>query len=125
MNSLVTDSILNSVKAQLGIMEEYRPFDDQILLCINSAMSILEQIGMPPEGGFIVYGPEQTWDDLIPGRSDMEFVKTYIFLKTKMLFDPPTSSIVANAIDSQLKELEFRISANVDRIPEQKESVST
>ena len=102
MNYLVTDSILNSVKIQLGIAEDYRPFDDSIIMSINMALNTLEQLGMPPEGGFCISGPEETWDDLLPDRTDLEFVKTYVYLKVKKIFDPPTSSIVANAIDEQM-----------------------
>ncbi len=117
MNKLTTDSILNSVKIRLGIPEDYRPFDEAIVMDINMALNTLEQIGLSPEGGFVISGPEETWSDLIPDRNDLEFVKTYVYLKTKKLFDPPTSSIVSTAIDEQIKELEFRISAYVDRLP--------
>lgn len=116
MNKLVTNSILNSVKIRLGVPEDYRPFDESIVMDINLALNTLEQIGLSPEGGFVISGPEETWGELLQGRTDLEFVKTYVYLKTKKLFDPPTSSIVATAMDEQIKELEFRISAYVDRL---------
>ena len=108
------DSILTSIKKLLGITEEYEHFDQDIIMHINSAFMILNQLGVGPEEGFSIRDKSSTWDEFIPEGSNLEAVKTYVHLKVKLMFDPPLSSTVIEAIKSQINELEWRLNVSVD-----------
>ena len=108
------DSILTSIKKLLGITEEYEHFDPDIIMHINSAFMILNQLGVGPEEGFSIRDKSSTWDEFIPEGSNLEAVKTYVHLKVKLMFDPPLSSTVIEAIKSQINELEWRLNVSVD-----------
>ena len=108
------DSILTSIKKLLGITEEYENFDQDIIMHINSAFMILNQLGVGPKRGFSISDKSSTWDEFIPERSNLEAVKTYVHLKVKLMFDPPLSSTVIEAIKSQINELEWRLNVSVD-----------
>lgn len=108
------DSILTSIKKLLGITEEYENFDQDIITHINSAFMILNQLGVGPKNGFSINDKSSTWDEFIPESSNLEAVKTYVHLKVKLMFDPPLSSTVIEAIKSQINELEWRLNVSVD-----------
>lgn len=108
------DSILTSIKKLLGITEEYEHFDPDIIIHINSAFMILNQLGIGPEEGFAIEDKSSTWDEFIPSGSNLEAVKTYVHLKVKLMFDPPLSSTVIEAIKSQINELEWRLNVSAD-----------
>lgn len=108
------DSILTSIKKLLGITEEYENFDQDIIMHINSAFMILNQLGVGPKNGFLINDKSSTWNEFIPERSNLEAVKTYVHLKVKLMFDPPLSSTVIEAIKSQINELEWRLNVSVD-----------
>lgn len=111
------DSILTSVKKVLGIPSYYDHFDRDILLHLNTVMSILNQLGVGPEKGFIVEDDSTTWSDLFDGDIDtnkMMYVKSYVCLRVRLLFDPPTSSGAIDAMERQMRELEWRITVTRD-----------
>ena len=108
------NSILNSIKKRLGIMPEYEHFDDDIIMDINTVFTTLNQLGVGPSEGFRIENQDAEWTDFVNDMSKLEFVKTYVYLKVKLLFDPPQSSFVIEAIKSQLSELEWRILAQVE-----------
>ena len=108
------DSILTSIKKLLGITEECENFDQDIIMHINSAFMILNQLGVGPKSGFSINDKSSTWDEFIPESSNLEAVKTYVHLKVKLMFDPPLSSTVIEAIKSQINELEWRLNVSVD-----------
>ena len=111
------DSILTSVKKVLGIPSDYEHFDRDILLHLNTVMSILNQLGVGPEEGFIVEDDSTTWSDLFDGDIDtnkMMYVKSYVCLRVRLLFDPPTSSGAIDAMERQMRELEWRITVTRD-----------
>ena len=108
------NSILNSIKKRLGIMPEYEHFDDDIIMDINTVFTTLNQLGVGPSEGFHIENQDAEWTDFANDMSKLEFVKTYVYLKVKLLFDPPQSSFVIEAIKSQLSELEWRILAQVE-----------
>ena len=108
------DSILTSIKQLLGITEEYDCFDGNLILNINTALAALTQMGAGPPDGFMITDATTTWNEYISDNVPLNLIKSYIHLKVKLLFDPPQSSAVMNAIDSQLKELEWRINVAVD-----------
>ena len=111
------ESILTSVKKVLGIPEYYEHFDQDILLHLNSVMSILHQLGVGPENGFAVEDDSTTWSDLFDGDIDtnkMMYVKSYVCLRVRLLFDPPASSGAIDAMERQMRELEWRITVTRD-----------
>lgn len=103
------DSILNSIKKLLGITEEYTHFDPDLILHINSAFMILNQLGVGPETGFYISDNSKTWDEYVSEEENLEAVKTYVHLKVKLMFDPPQSSIVMESMKQMISELEWRL----------------
>lgn len=108
------ESILTSIKKLLGIAEEYEHFDPDIIMHINSAFSVLTQLGVGPEEGFRIEDASRTWYEFLYDDPRLEFVKTFIHLKVKLGFDPPTSSAAIEAINRQISELEWRINVAVE-----------
>lgn len=106
------ESILTSVKQMLGIVPEYTAFDPQIIMDINSALSILHQLGVG-DGYFIVTGTNEKWDDLIPDPR-FAFVKTWLYMKVRLMFDPPASSYAVESMEKQIAELEWRINSEIE-----------
>lgn len=102
-------SILNSIKKLLGITVEYTHFDPDIVMQINSAFSTLNQLGVGPEEGFSIEDSSAVWTDFIQDDR-LNFVKTYIQLKVRLAFDPPTSSALMESFNRQLDELTWRLS---------------
>ena len=107
-------SILKSIKALLGPDADYDPFDQDIIIFINAAISTLTQLGIGPSGGFRITGTRETWNDFIGSSVDLESVKEYIYMKVRIAFDPPTSSFVLSAYQDTCKELEWRLNVAVD-----------
>ena len=103
------ESILVSVKKLLGIVEEYTHFDEDVILQINSAFSTLNQLGVGPEEGFSIVDSSAVWSDFI-NDDRLNFIKTFVQLKVKLAFDPPTSSTLMESYNRQLDELTWRIS---------------
>lgn len=103
------DSILNSIKKMLGMPEEYEHFDQDLIMHINSVFMILSQLGVGPDEGFAIQNSSNTWDEYLEDGSNLESVKTYIYLKVKTIFDPPQSGIVTEAINKTISELEWRL----------------
>ena len=104
------ESILTSIKKLLGIGEDYEEFDQDIIIHINTVLVALTQMGIGPEEGFTISDRTALWSDFIPDNMvKVENVKTYVYLKVKMVFDPPASSAVAEAINRNASELEWRL----------------
>ena len=118
------DSILTSIKKLLGIEEDYTHFDEDIIMDINSALMVVNQLGVGPVDGFLITSKTETWLDFIGDRKDMATVKSFIHLKVKLLFDPPTSSFVLDSINRQINEFEWRINTQTDKIIVEGEVVS-
>lgn len=108
------ESILTSIKKLLGITEEYNHFDADLIMHINSVFSILTQLGVGPPEGFSISNKDANWDDFIPSDKPLEFIKSYMHLKVKILFDPPLSSAVMDAMNRYISELEWRIQVAAD-----------
>ena len=107
-------SILTSIKKLLGIMEDYKHFDPDLIVCINSALGILTQLGVGPSGGFAISDESAVWTDFAPDDARLEFIKSFVHLKVRLLFDPPLNSAVIESINRMLSELEWRIMVAVD-----------
>lgn len=112
-------SILDSVKKDLGIMPDYTHFDPDIIMDINTALSILTQLGVGPVSGFSISDNTAEWDDFIPDDPRLEMVKSYVSKKTKQLFDPPNTGPLSDAFNKVLDELVWRINVAVDPKKEQ------
>ena len=108
------ESILTSIKKMLGITEEYKHFDADLIMHINSVFMILNQLGIGTANGFIITGEDEVWTDFIPSNQQLELVKSYMHLKVKLLFDPPLASAVIECMNQQIKELEWRIQVASD-----------
>lgn len=103
------ESILTSIKKLLGITEDYEHFDPDIIMHINSAFMILTQLGVGPPGGFSISDETAMWTDFIPDMSMVESVKSYVYLRVRLLFDPPSSSAVIESINRMISEFEWRL----------------
>lgn len=108
------ESILTSIKKLLGIAEDYKYFDTDIIIHINSVFSILTQIGVGSETGFSISDKTATWSDFISDNTKIEMVKIYIYLKVKLMFDPPLNSSVTNSMEKTISELEWRLNVETD-----------
>ena len=106
------NSILLSTKKVLNLAPEYTVFDQDIVMHINAAFSILNQLGVGPVEGFTIQDESAVWDDfvLLPGSEPSQsLVKTYVQLKARMLFDPPTTSFLLEAMKEQIEQYEWRL----------------
>lgn len=108
------ESILISVKKDIGISAEDTSFDPDIIRHINSILTAnLRQLGVGPKEGYIITGEFETWNDFISDNIILESVKSYVGLKVKLIFDPPLSQAHITALENNIKELEWRISISV------------
>lgn len=110
------ESILTSIKKLLGIAEEYEHFDADIIMHINSVFMILNQLGVGPPEGFSIRDEDATWTDFIADNKQIESVKSYTYMKVKLLFDPPLSSAVIESYNRLISEFEWRLNVAVDTI---------
>ena len=111
------ESILTSVKKLHGITEECKDFDTDLIIHINSVFMILKQMGVGPESGFSITDKSSVWTDFIQDVNDIESVKSYVYLKVKLIFDPPSSSAVIESIKETIKELEWRLNVAAESSP--------
>lgn len=109
----MNDSILTSTKNALNLAEDYTPFDQVVIMHINSVFSTLNQLGLGPPAGFMIEDKDAIWDDFLEGDLLLNNVKTYMYLRVRMLFDPPTTGYHTTAMEKQIEQLEWRL--NVQR----------
>lgn len=109
------DSILTSIKKMLGIDEEYLHFDNDIVMYINSVFSILSQLGVGTSDGFSIEDSSTTWDEFITDNVELNLIKSYMYLKVRLLFDPPQSSAVMECYKTQISEYESRLYVMADK----------
>jgi hypothetical protein len=107
------DSILQSVKKVLNLAADYEAFDMDVLMHINSVFSTLNQLGVGPAPGFMIQDGGQTWSEFIGSDPRLNHVKTYVYLRVRLLFDPPSTGYHVTAMKQQIEELEWRL--NVQR----------
>lgn len=107
-------SILADVKKVCNVPEWDDGFDAELILHINTALMTLFQLGVGPPEGFIVTGPEDTWASVVEGDTEIEGVKTYVCLKVRMIFDPPSSSAVMESYKNTIAELEWRLNVHAE-----------
>jgi hypothetical protein len=102
------ESILNSIKKLLGPTTSHTYFDPDIIFHINSALAMLVQMGVGPKGGFRITASDEVWTDFLGDELRLDMAKDYVYLKVKLIFDPPTASAAIAAIERQIAEYEWR-----------------
>lgn len=107
----MSDSILESTKKVLNLSTDYDVFDQDVIMHINSALGTLNQLGIGPSQGFMIENDNATWTAFLEGDLRLNSVKTYVYLRVRLLFDPPGTSFAIAAIQDQIKELEWRLNA--------------
>lgn len=108
------ESILLSIKKLLGIEEDYKHFDVDIIMHINSVFMILTQLGVGPSEGFQIKDELASWNDFISDTIKLESVKSYMYLKVKLLFDPPSSSSIIDSMNRMISEFEWRLNVSAE-----------
>ena len=109
-----SSSILDSVKKLLGISEHDLGFDNEIRDLINAEFLTLHQLGIGPEEGFSISGPDDKWNGYTDNLHLQDAVRQFIYLRVRLVFDPPASSTVAEAINNRIGELEFRLNVQAE-----------
>lgn len=102
-------SILDSIKQLLGIDVNDTSFDKELIIHINGALMILNQLGVGPEDGYLIVDKNNTWDEFIGERDDLEIIKSVVYLRVRLIFDPPQNSFLVNALEKQIAEYDWRI----------------
>lgn len=110
----MAESILNSTKKYIGFEEDYHDFDMDIVMNINSVFNILKQMGVGPSDGYYIEGPNETWDDYDEDDMTKNMVKSYVYMKSKIVFDPSPSSSLNEAMKERIEELEWRMLVDVE-----------
>lgn len=110
----ISSSILNTIKKLIGIDTDYDVFDMDIIVSINSSFMILNQLGVGPDKPFSIKGSAETWRDFFGDEEVFALAKSYIYLRTKLLFDPPSSGVLHEAVERQISEFEWRMHVQAD-----------
>lgn len=106
------ESILNSVKKVLGIEPEYDAFDLDVMMHVNSVFTTLAQLGIGPVNGFMIEDAEPKWTDFLGEDLNLNSVKTYVYLRVRLAFDPPATSFHIAAIEKQIDEIAWRLNVH-------------
>lgn len=107
-------SILKSIKKALGIADEYTAFDMDIIMHINSVFSTLHQLGVGPREGFFIEDSQAKWSQFLGTNLNINSVKSYVYLRVRLLFDPPNTSFAVESFKKQAQELEWRLNVEAD-----------
>ena len=112
------ESILDSTKKVLGIESDYTAFDIDIIMHINSVFSTLQQLGIGAnhEESFAITGKDEMWEDFIGTEKNVNAVKSYMYLRVRLLFDPPATSFAQDSMQKQAQELEWRLNVQMEGV---------
>lgn len=113
----IENSILNDIKSMLGPTYDDDSFDTDIIIYINSIFTILRQLGIGPTTGYRIKDKKNIWSEFIKDEEMLDAVKTYIYLKVKLTFDPPLNASLVESFTNQAKELEWRLNVSVESDP--------
>lgn len=102
------ESILRTIRKMIGPDETYTHYDTDLIIHINSALAVLTQLGVGPSEGFFIQDESATWNDFLGNDPKLEMVKSYIYMKVKLAFDPPSSSAVIDSMNRSISEFEWR-----------------
>lgn len=109
----MSSSILNDTKHALGLLPEEKSFDVTLIMHINTVFAVLNHFGVGPEYGYMIEGDSETWDQFFDDMR-LNTIKSYVYLRVRLLFDPPATGPTQAAFERQYAELEFRILSEVD-----------
>lgn len=112
----IRDSILLSTKKMLGLDKDYHAFDLDVITHINSVFLILCQLGVGPKLPYSIVGEEETWNDFWGEQPPINLAKTYMYQKVRILFDPPSTGVLNEALERQIKETEWRMLVEAETI---------
>lgn len=107
-------SILNSTKKALQLDPDYDAFDPDLVMHINGVFSTLSQLGVGPDAGFMITGDQETWDTFLGTNAQLNQAKTYVYLRVRLLFDPPQNAFLVNAMEKQIEQLEWRLNVQAE-----------
>lgn len=119
----MTQSILDSTKKVLGLPADYTPFDVDIVMHINSVFFTLHQLGVGPDEGFTIENSDAVWEDFMLGEK-VQAVKSYMYLRVRLLFDPPSTSFAIESLKRQAEEFEWRLNVHMEGVRHPLEQVS-
>jgi hypothetical protein len=105
----MTNSILDSTKEKLGLAKDYTVFDGAIIDHINSVFFSLNQLGVGPAEGYSILDDSEVWEDFLGSEKKLQTVKSYMYLKVRLLFDPPTTSFAIDSMNKMASEMEWRM----------------
>ena len=108
------DSVLLTIKKLLGIDSDYTHFDKDSIIHINSVLMALNQIGVGPDEPVTISSEMDTWSNILGDTKNLEAIKTYVYIKVRILFDPPSSSFVLEALKRQADEIEWRLNMQTE-----------
>lgn len=117
----IYSSILETIKKLIGADKFYNVFDIDIIIAINSSFMILNQLGIGPDKPFSISDGKATWNDFFGDEEVFALAKSYIYLRTKLLFDPPSSGVLHEAVERQISEFEWRMHVQADYNDSKKE----
>ena len=110
------ESILATIKKMLGLEADYTPFDMDIIVLINSAFMTLNQLGVGPKEGFAIKDYSSKWSDFVTNNVMMNSAQEYVYMKVKMVFDPPSNSYVMDAMKQRCQEYEVRLNMQAESV---------
>lgn len=110
------ESILRDIKKMLGLDLDYDPYNADVIVLINSALMVLCQLGVGPKKGFSIVDYQAKWSDFLVNDVNLEAAKQYIYLKVRIVFDPPSSSAVLTSYEKQIQELEWRLNVQAESV---------
>ena len=113
------ESILTSIKKLLGITENYDYFDQDIIMHINAAFMVLTQLGIGPSEGFLITDDTDTWSGFIDDSTNLGSIQSYVYMKVKLMFDPPQNSFTVDSMTKLVNELEWRLNVAADNSGEE------
>lgn len=111
------ESILTSIKKLIGLAEDDTSFDIDVIMHINSALNVLNQLGVGPAYGFSIKDSSAKWSDFLQDEKRLEMVKTYVYSKVKLAFDSSNmSSAAIESLKEIIKEYEWRIESGASNL---------
>ena len=119
------DSIIASTKKLLNIEADDQAFDTDIIMLINSEFLTLHQLGIGPDTPYVVTDYDQTWNDFSDDKQLVDMIKIYVYLRVRLIFDPPASSVVSDAINARISELEWRLNIQAETNQAAQEEATT
>ena len=115
------ESILKTIKQLIGCPDDFEQFDLDLIVHINSAFATLTHLGVGPKEGYRITGAGNAWSEFEDDAQKLSLIKDYVYIKTRLLFDPPTSGSLMDSLKEQLKEMEWRLYMLYDPISEDDE----